>query len=597
MLRFSLLALSVAIIMGCGGRTIVPARIRTARSIPAPPRVPMKRTVDRPICPAEADAPPTLPNVQEKHLRLRYWLERLGKEHKLDEPLLTPAQVRDLNAGISIARKGYHPQLDLLAPIDAKEYAANVKARTNWALTKLATGEYVSRMGGALSASQLADLRRSVSLDSLQPTLHVALGHVALRCFPLVASIHSKSPETRTVNTRYDRNACSTAHSQEVVQVIARWPNGMRLARTRYAFGWIAKDAPLSPPIPLENRNALVRLPRLQLVGTDSVELEDGQRIQLREGILLPPAGARRGERRVLVATKAGLRRSKPLEGSLIRPTARILTRRSLLTEAWRYLNTPYGLGGVGNGRDCSRFLLDLFESFNIKLPRFSGWQALAGSFSIDVTKATEGERSMLIESAAKRGIVLLHFPGHIMMYLGRDDAGKPMALHAFGEYLKPCAKTATTGKPTRAETLMRVKKVTVSDLELGRGTSRKAFIERITRITVIGKTAGRALAGVAELRPPAPIVVPKRRCRDSYHDAIWVSPERPYRTAPMRVIASSSDDPGPVEMVLVDPDGKRHTPRLVRLGGPPYGLVARVDKPKPGRWRAIVGDGKRIVA
>ena len=36
------------------------------------------------------------------------------------------------------------------------------------------------------------------------------------------------------LNRLYDRNACSSAQAQEVVQVLATWPGGMQLVRTRY---------------------------------------------------------------------------------------------------------------------------------------------------------------------------------------------------------------------------------------------------------------------------------------------------------------------------------------------------------------------------
>ena len=106
-----------------------------------------------------------------------------------------------------------------------------------------------------------------------------------------------------------------------------------------------------------------------------------------------------------------------------------------------------------------------------------------------------ERERLLLMDAAARRGIVLLHFPGHIMLYLGRTEAGQPMALHAFAEYMQPC--DAEVQKQTgRSETLMMVDRLTVSNLELGRGSSRRSFLERITHLTILGQSAGTALRG-----------------------------------------------------------------------------------------------------
>ena len=61
------------------------------------------------------------------------------------------------------------------------------------------------------------------------------------------------------------------------------------------------------------------------------------------------------------------------------------------------------------------------------------------------------------------------------------------MAIHSFAEFLVPCAGRAEGAPAGERETLLKVDGVHVSDLELGRGTSRTAFIQRITKITVLG--------------------------------------------------------------------------------------------------------------
>src|SRR5690606_27447681 len=147
-----------------------------------------------------------------------------------------------------------------------------------------------------------------------------------------------------------------------------------------------------------------------------------------------------------------------------------------LLTTAFSYLGEPYGWGGKGGGRDCSRFLLDTFSAFGVQIPRNSAMQARAGTFSVDVSEVkSERDKLALIDAAASRGIALLHFPGHIMLYLGRSHEDTPMVLHSFAEYVEPCAEK---GSSASGETLRTVNRVTVSDLTLGRGTSRTAFIE-----------------------------------------------------------------------------------------------------------------------
>ncbi|MFH0899959.1 MAG: hypothetical protein V2A73_04945, partial [Pseudomonadota bacterium] len=52
-----------------------------------------------------------------------------------------------------------------------------------------------------------------------------------------------------------------------------------------------------------------------------------------------------------------------------------------------------------------------------------------------------------------------------------------------------------------------------------------------------------------------------------------------------------------PVELAVIDPHGGRTTLKTDRLGGPPFSYVAAVPNPMPGRWRAVVGDGTRVLA
>ena len=338
---------------------------------------------------------------------------------------------------------------------------------------------------------------------------------------------------TPALDLRLDRNACSMLRAKEVVRVIATWPGGMKLVQASFAVGWVAPETALSPPISEQ-------------------------------------------------------------QARLSRPAARALTRRGFLEEAWRYVGTPYGLGDTGGGRDCSRLVLDAFAAFGVHVPRHSAWQAQAGSFWIDVDGLTESERLLLFDAALGKGIVLLAFPGHIMIYLGRNEKNEPMVLHGLGEYMESCAAAGGA----KSEALVRVKNIGVSTLELGRGTSRRALIERVTRITVVGETPGPELSGVAKLRPAAsPRIPDDKSCRDSEQAALYELPEQPNAEQPLGVVAVLNSDPGPARLVLVDPDGHRVTPEVVELGGPPYGRFVRVNKPRRGTWKAVLADGDEVLA
>ncbi|MCA9662639.1 MAG: C40 family peptidase, partial [Myxococcales bacterium] len=294
-----------------------------------------------------------------------------------------------------------------------------------------------------------------------------------------------------SLDLAFDRNLCSVIREQEPVQVLMRWSDDLLLARSGYVLGWIPADAALSPVLAPREREPFVRGPWRSATRDTDLRTAAGEVVRLPFASRAPVVSGGRGE--LLAATERGVVRVSPADPEALAPTNRPLTRRQFLTDAFRYLGRSYGWGGYQEGRDCSRFLLDLFAGFGVELPRHSSDQAIAGEVIEVPPNLPERERMEAIDQAHRRGLVLLHFPNHIMLYLGRDASGVPMALHSFAEYLVPCAGRKADMPAGERETLYTVDKIQVSDLELGRGSSRTSFIERITKITVVGRRPAEA--------------------------------------------------------------------------------------------------------
>jgi cell wall-associated NlpC family hydrolase len=531
-----------------------------------------------PTCPATATAPELLPGTRPEHLQPEYWLERVGAVHDLDQILLSPAEIDRLNAAMDAPREDLTPQHALGEPLDEVDMRRQLAERVEWLRSRFDSGAYTTASGGGWPRHV-----STAATPAFQPRIHVALAQVPFYCAPTAEPF-----VTPAGNAAIDRNRCSTAHAQEAIQVLADWPGDMQLARTRYTWGWIADDAALSPAL---SENHAARFTRGPFVTLAEDAAASG--LTVPAGRLVPRADEGRGGRgggKVLVGTATGVA-EVAVPADRLRPAPRPLTRRAVIEEAFRYVGTPYGFGDKDGGRDCSRLLLDVFETFGVRMPRHSSWQARAGTYSIDLTGASEADRQLLLDEASAGGIVLMHLPGHIMLYLGRDADNRSMALHGLGEYRAPCADG--TG-----ETLFHVPNIHVTDLELGRGTSKTALIERVDRLTVLGPAPGPALAGAAELRPAAPVAVPaESSCRDRGDARIFVSPARPDSSRPLRVVVMTERDLGPAALALVDPTGGQHTPPIVRMGGPPHGWVATIEAPARGRWLAVFGDGEDVHA
>ncbi len=121
-------------------------------------------------------------------------------------------------------------------------------------------------------------------------------------------------------------------------------------------------------------------------------------------------------------------------------------TPKTIITQAFKFLNAPYGWGGMFGEQDCSKFLQEVYATVGILMPRNSGDQEQAAKPLITFENDTK-ERIADLTQKGEPGTTLLHLPGHIMLYLG-SYKGKPYMIHTVWgavEGQNPIAKTAVT--------------------------------------------------------------------------------------------------------------------------------------------------------
>lgn len=151
-------------------------------------------------------------------------------------------------------------------------------------------------------------------------------------------------------------------------------------------------------------------------------------------------------------------------------------TPRNICQQAFKLLNSPYAWGGKGEFRDCSQLVMDVYASMGIVLPRNSSAQARAGSSRYSFNKK-DSLRQKYAELDGINHPVLLQFPGHIMIYLGREG-DHYYTIHDIWAY-------RVLEKPKKDRKIV-IGKVVVSDLSLGEGSTRGSLIERLTTINLV---------------------------------------------------------------------------------------------------------------
>ena len=153
-------------------------------------------------------------------------------------------------------------------------------------------------------------------------------------------------------------------------------------------------------------------------------------------------------------------------------------TQENVARQAFKMLHHPYGWGDRLGGRDCSRFIMDLFRTFGILMPRNSKEQAWVGLDLGPVEEKPAQEKRKILDRSIPLATTV-RLPGHIMLYLGRDQ-GKHYVIHS----LWGIQKSGKAGPE-----LQKIGRVVVSDLNLGEKGPGRSLLDRITDIRIIGSS------------------------------------------------------------------------------------------------------------
>jgi hypothetical protein len=209
----------------------------------------------------------------------------------------------------------------------------------------------------------------------------------------------------------------------------------------------------------------------------------------VRMGVVLPLVSEHDNSVEVTVPTRNDDGKLRDVPGYLKKDEVSIgflpYTQRTIIEQAFKMLNSPYGWGGMYGEQDCSRFIQEIFSTAGIMMPRNSGAQAKVGALIAQFSDQTGPQLKVnALKHEAVAGITTLYMKGHIMLYLGSVD-GRAFAIHAPWGYREACSG-GESGHKCRPEVFHVINRVVVSDLSLGEGTWKKSLLERLLTIRVI---------------------------------------------------------------------------------------------------------------
>ncbi len=146
-------------------------------------------------------------------------------------------------------------------------------------------------------------------------------------------------------------------------------------------------------------------------------------------------------------------------------------TRENIIAHAFKFLGERYGWGGMFNSRDCTSFIMDVYRTMGIKLPRNAGQQGeLAVGNCYEMSEnITIGDRKKLLDNLESG--TPLYMSGHAMLYIGKEK-GQYYAIHDFSGFYKMQRDGSLK--------YYKCRQVMVSPLSIGLSEDGKTYIEGV---------------------------------------------------------------------------------------------------------------------
>ena len=108
-------------------------------------------------------------------------------------------------------------------------------------------------------------------------------------------------------------------------------------------------------------------------------------------------------------------------------------TTNNFIRQSFKFLGDVYGWGGLFESVDCSAFTSDIYRSMGIEIPRDADRQEKILPKLENFSNEKYEERLKILRKSPTGA--LLHKRGHVLLYLGNDDSGTPIAIHAASSY------------------------------------------------------------------------------------------------------------------------------------------------------------------
>jgi cell wall-associated NlpC family hydrolase len=386
-----------------------------------------------------------IPMLTPDHLSADFWLAKVTDPDRL---LLTGAQISARNNETFVRQ----PEMTRLTDLPASFAAAELTAIINNASASAKQQRFYAT-GQPVTATRWQHYRQNLNTDALQPANPVRFGLVVKR-----TDLRSMPTEDRVHNEQMaldlDRFQETALFPGEAVAVLHQSRDASWLLVQNYHYtGWVqATDVAIgsrqqvleyseqtpfllvtgaraytsyTPAVPAVSELLLDMGTRLPLLTTDDTGHNvNGQNPHASYIVKLPLRNADGS----LAFTPALIARQQDVRVGYLP-----FTTTNVLKQAFKFLGDRYGWGHDYDSRDCTGFIIEIYRSFGLLMPRNSGQQG-EGSYGRNIrfsANSSDDEKLAAISNASAGD--LIYRPGHVMLYLGEDN-GEPFVIHSVHE-------------------------------------------------------------------------------------------------------------------------------------------------------------------
>lgn len=405
-----------------------------------------------------------------------YWTERTING---DAPLLTSEEIEAVN------RKIHQPNswLTDLACYPETASASNIRADIVTIMGDFAedTLPELYKNGSQLTRYSFERAKQNCNLEALPAVQQVryalACQRTDMRLLPELAGWLDSPAE---IDSHYDNLQGTAIDPAEPLAVLAEsLDHQFVFARTRNYMGWVPMGA-----ITFTDRDTWLGYvaPGDFLVVTDDkkrVPVGGAWSVTFQMGSVIPLAAPAKqdGKWMAKIPVDVNMHMSEALvpiaDDDTVHKGWLPCTQNNFIRQGFRFLGDVYGWGGQDESVDCSSFVGDVYRTMGIELPRDADKQEELMPMQIPLAEQGTAASYQSVKEALPGSLLFMN-GSHVMMYLGQDDAGTPMALHSASSYY-----TFPEGVPEKQY----IRKVLVSDLRY----MNRSGVEAIDRISSIG--------------------------------------------------------------------------------------------------------------